>query len=347
MFGLDRRTLHVAWTLFLFALALAAIYSMRRTLVIFTLALFLAHLLGPVVQFAQRFVPQRTSRTLALLIVYVVLLGAITTALIQLGSRIGQQATLLAGKLPAAMQTEDPFKDFPLPTWLEPARDRVTEVVRQRVEDLDKQVLPILSRAGEQILSGLGNVLSVILIPILSFFFLKDGTAMRAHIVQRFAPAQQTLVNEIFLDLHVSLAQYIRALVLLALATLIFYFAFLGSVGISFAILLAGIAAMLEFIPVVGPMIGGAVILVVAVFTHYPHIWWIVVFLGVYRIFQDYVLNPYLMSSGVEIHPLLVLFGVLAGEEVAGIPGMFFSVPIMAALRVLVHNLRKPAIAAE
>jgi predicted PurR-regulated permease PerM len=48
-----------------------------------------------------------------------------------------------------------------------------------------------------------------------------------------------------------------------------------------------------------------------------------------------------LMSSGVAIHPLLVLFGVLAGEQVAGIPGMFFSVPVMAALRVVLVRVRK------
>ncbi|MGD1096876.1 MAG: AI-2E family transporter [Bryobacteraceae bacterium] len=78
-----------------------------------------------------------------------------------------------------------------------------------------------------------------------------------------------------------------------------------------------------------------------AAFTGYPHLLWIVIFLVVYRIFQDYVLSPYLMSSGVEIHPMLVLFGVLAGEQLAGIPGMFFSVPIMAALRVIYVRLRK------
>ena len=65
------------------------------------------------------------------------------------------------------------------------------------------------------------------------------------------------------------------------------------------------------------------------------------IFLAVYRVFQDYVLSPYLMSSGVEIHPLLVLFGVLAGEQIGGVPGMFFSVPIMAALRVIFVRLRR------
>jgi predicted PurR-regulated permease PerM len=58
-------------------------------------------------------------------------------------------------------------------------------------------------------------------------------------------------------------------------------------------------------------------------------------------LFQDYVLSPQLLSSGIEIHPLLVLFGVLAGEQVAGIPGMFFSVPVIAALRIVIVRLRR------
>jgi predicted PurR-regulated permease PerM len=67
----------------------------------------------------------------------------------------------------------------------------------------------------------------------------------------------------------------------------------------------------------------------------------LIVFLGLYRIFQDYVLNPYLMSAGVELHPLLVLFGILAGSELFGVPGMFFSVPVMAALRLIILRLRR------
>jgi predicted PurR-regulated permease PerM len=53
------------------------------------------------------------------------------------------------------------------------------------------------------------------------------------------------------------------------------------------------------------------------------------------------VLQPYLMSSGVEVHPLLIIFGVLAGEQVGGVPGMFLSIPVIATLRVVFMRLRK------
>jgi predicted PurR-regulated permease PerM len=341
MLGIERHALKIVWTVFLFALIAAVVYQIRHTLMIFALALFFSHLLAPVVAFFERTVPARVPRVAILALVYVALVVVIVLVLISVGSRIGEQAASLLTRLPELTHQQDPLGRLPLPAWLEFARPKLAELLKERLGDLEKQVLPLLSSAGIQILNGIGNVLSTILIPILSFFFLKDGAAIRRTIVESFAPSNQPVVNEIFMDLNLLLAQYIRALVILAISTFLFYTGFLSIASVPYAILLAGIAAIFEFIPVVGPLTASAVILLVAAFTGYPHMLWIVAFLGIYRIFQDYVLNPHLMSAGVEIHPLLVLFGVLAGEQIGGVPGMFFSVPVIAALRVLYVRLRR------
>lgn len=341
MLGIDRHALKVVWTAFLFALAAFLLYESRRTLMIFVLALFFSHLLGPIVAFFERTMHARVPRVAILALVYIALVAVIVLILFSVGSRIGHEAASLLVRLQDLAHQQDPLAGIPLPRWLEFARPTVTDLIRQRMSDFQNQVLPILSSAGMQIFNGIGNALSAILIPILSFFFLKDGPAIRLAIIDNFSHAKQPVVNEIFMDLHTLLAQYIRALVLLAIATFLFYTGFLTIVGVSYSVLLAGIAAMLEFIPVVGPLSASAVILLVAAFTGYPHLLWILTFLVIYRIFQDYVLSPYLMSSGVEVDPLLVLFGVLAGEQIAGVPGMFFSVPVIAALRVFYVRLRR------
>jgi predicted PurR-regulated permease PerM len=67
----------------------------------------------------------------------------------------------------------------------------------------------------------------------------------------------------------------------------------------------------------------------------------LLVFLAIYRIIQDYVISPQLMSTGMELHPLLVIFGVFAGEQIAGIPGAFLSVPAMAILRLVYQRLER------
>ena len=108
-----------------------------------------------------------------------------------------------------------------------------------------------------------------------------------------------------------------------------------------YAVLLAGCAAIFDFIPVVGPLASGVLVITVTGVTGYTHLLWYIIFWIVFRLFQDYVLGPYLMGSGTELNPMLVLFGVLAGEQVAGVAGMFFSVPVIAALRVIFVRLQR------
>jgi predicted PurR-regulated permease PerM len=100
-------------------------------------------------------------------------------------------------------------------------------------------------------------------------------------------------------------------------------------------------AFTLEFIPLVGPLSAAVIIIAVSVVSGYAHVLWVVIFLGLYRLFQDYVLSPKLMSKGVELHPLMIIFGVFAGGEIGGVAGIFLSVPVLALVRLLYHRARK------
>jgi predicted PurR-regulated permease PerM len=73
---------------------------------------------------------------------------------------------------------------------------------------------------------------------------------------------------------------------------------------------------------------------------HYPYLGLVFV-PGGYRLFLDYALTPYLMGQGVELPPLAIIFGVLAGEQIGGILGMFLSIPALATLRILYVRYRK------
>jgi predicted PurR-regulated permease PerM len=340
MLGIESRVLRAVWTVFLFALVVALIYLARQTLVLFALAIFLAHLLAPLVDRVERLTPRWMSRTAALAVVYLALLAAMLAVMIPVGAKIGEQAAALASKLPQALQG-GALTDVPLPSWLEQWRPRVIEFIRQQNTGLNERLLPMLKDIGPGVLAGLGRLVTIILVPILSFFFLKDGRALRQALVKSIPAPRRVVAEEILADLHLLVAQYIRALTLLAMATFVAYSIFWEITGVPYAILLAGIAAVLELIPVVGPLTAGLLTLLVAGASGYSHLVWILAILIVYRLFQDYVLSPFLMSSGVAIHPLLVLFGVLAGEQVAGIPGMFFSVPVIAGLRIIVIRMRR------
>lgn len=338
MLGMDERALRIVWTVFLFGLFLAFIYFIRETLVIFALSIFFAYMLSPIVDLVERYVAKR--RTLALTVVYIFLIGAMVGIGFAVIPRIAEEATSLVTSLPKLV-TGGAVTKIPIPHWLDPVRDQIIGAAKREANNLETSLVPFLQQAGTRILSGLGYLLPAILVPILAFFLLKDARDIRSSLIGAVEDrGDRRTMRAILDDVHAALRSYIRALVLLAIASFCAWAIFLSLMRYPYELLLAGLAGMLEFIPVFGPAVALAIILIVAGVTGSGGLLWIVLFFAVYRVFQDYILNPYLMSAGVEIHPLLVLFAVLAGERLAGIPGMFFSIPAIAILKVVWARLR-------
>ncbi len=342
MLGIDPRSARAAWTVFLLALLVAAAYAIRETLVVFMIALLFAYMLIPLVDLVERFTPKQVSPRLALAIVYLVLVGVIVALAITLGSRIVEEANSLAEKLPSLMTNRSWIDRIPLPAWLEPVRARIVETLQAEFESGGRGLLPYIGRLGGQVVSGAKYILYMVLIPILAFFFLKDGREIRDELVASLVEEnRRPVVENILEDINVLLGAYIRALVLLSLASFVASSLFLGLSGAPYAVLLAVVAALGEFIPVVGPAAAAIIILLVTGLSGYDHLLLYILFWILYRLFQDYVVSPYLMGRGVKLNPMLVLFGVLAGEQIAGVIGMFFSVPVIATLRVIFVRLRR------
>jgi predicted PurR-regulated permease PerM len=136
------------------------------------------------------------------------------------------------------------------------------------------------------------------------------------------------------------LASYMRALFVMSLGAFTAYSIFFTIMRLPYGVLLAAVGGMLEFIPMVGPLTASAMIILVALVTK-ANMVAILIFLVLYRMLQDYVVSPHLMGQGVELHPLLVLFGVFAGAEIAGVPGTFLSVPVLALVRLVYLRIRK------
>ncbi|MDP9112124.1 MAG: AI-2E family transporter [Acidobacteriota bacterium] len=340
LLGLDQRVLKAAWTVFVFALAITLIYSIRGALITFTLAIFLALLLSPLVTFVDHFTSVRISRTVALMVVYVLLIAAFAAVLIGVISAVASDARTLTGALPNALRS-DPLGGLPLPAWLAPMRERLGLWLHDRMDELGQNALSLTGEALRQLATGLGTLVSVVVVPILAFFFIKDGRVLRDGLIHSVPRKHQLLLHQTLQDLHRLLSQYLRALVILAGVAFVFYAVFLSATGAPYAVLLAGIAATLEFIPAVGPLVAMLLISGVGLFSGYTHWILLFVFFAVYRLGQDYVLQPMLLSAGMRMHPLLIIFGVLAGGELGGIPGIFFSIPLMAALRLIFLRLWK------
>jgi predicted PurR-regulated permease PerM len=186
------------------------------------------------------------------------------------------------------------------------------------------------------------NAIWLIIIPILAIFFLRDSHAFSEALVETFdRRAQRQFLRGILQDLNVMLASYIRAQLILAGISLVAYTVMLSVLRVPYAFVLGVLGGLAEFVPVVGPLVTAATILGVAFLANYPHLLLVAIFLGVWRLIQDYVTSPRIMGNKVELHPLAALFAVLVGAEIGGVLGVYLSVPAVATLRILYRRLQR------
>jgi len=337
MLGLDKKIAKYAWTVLLVSVIAIALYLIRETLLLFVIAVLFAYLLWPVVSFLDRRLPGRSTWP-SLTIVYLLLIGILIAAGVEIGTRISEQANALIARGPELISKLEP----PPPGAIQGIGAKIVGELRKQLAEHSREVILPLSNWLLSVLSHAEVILTIVLVPILSFFFLKDGSSLISKLLGNIREgARRDLFKEIADDLHVLLAQYMRALVLLGLAASATYALFFYIIRLPYGLLLGAIAFFFEFVPIVGPLASSVIILLVAGLSGFGHLWWIIVFLAAFRLFQDYVLSPMIMSKGMELHPLLVIFGVFAGGQIAGIAGSFLSVPVIATLRIVVKQVRK------
>jgi predicted PurR-regulated permease PerM len=345
MLGIERSAARYTWTAAMVLLFVWLLYQLRSTLFVFALALLFAYLLSPLVDLLDRVIPRKGTRTLALALAYVIFIGAVVLVAVQIGTRVVAQAQTLAAKLPEMMaKVEQPS---PLaPEAVNSFKAQVIAVVQKEWAERSSDIMHALPAAGLQFLSAASNLIYVVIVPVLAFFFLKDGDLIRGHTLEMLDVGPlRGVVESVMADIHLLLAHYMRALVLLSLATFTAYAVFFTIMGVPFGVLLAVVAMVLEFIPMIGPLMAVAIILLVTLIAG-AHFWVVVLFIVAWRMFQDYFLSPHLMGQGVQLHPLLVLLGVFGGAEVAGVAGSFLSVPVLAMARILYVRTRRSRLSA-
>jgi predicted PurR-regulated permease PerM len=338
---LDARAARVTWTILVILGAIGLAYAVRGLLLLVALSLFFAYLLYPVVGLAQRWVIRR--RSLAIAVVYVVLLAVLVGTGIAVGPRLSTEVKSLAQKLPE-MSTQ--IQSGQLVERVLQRRGwewrEIAEVERLARTHMGA-IIGYAQQATAALLKWLAGAWVIVLIPVLAFFILKDAEHFTSAVISGLSQRGHRGVGwGIAEDLHLLLGQYVRAQVLLAMITFVIWAVVFLAAGVPYALVLAAIGGALEFIPVIGPLAAGVLAVGVSMLGGYAHPWLLAAFVLLWRGIQDYACVPLVMGRGIEIHPALIVVGVLAGGEIAGVAGMFLSVPVIAAVRIVWRRLQAP-----
>ncbi len=338
MAPVDSRTSRILFTVLLFALGLYVLYAVRHTLTAFLFAIFFAYLMDPVVSRVQKVVRGR-GRAIAL--IYLVLLALMGWLLLSAGPRIAQQATRLSDSVPKLVETLSSGQIAEQIGVQNGWSYQTRKLVKSTLINHRAEVMDVAQRVGLRLAEAAKQAWLLVLVPILSIFFLRDGHTFGQFLLNSVeGRAKRELLEGVLTDLNNMLAHFIRAQLTLALLSLAAYSIFLGIMRVPYAMTLGTAGGLLEFIPVVGPLVAALLIFSIALLLGYPHWVGLIAFLAVWRVLQDYVFSPKIMGERMELHPLAAIFGVLAGGELAGVLGVYLSIPVMASLRIVWHRWR-------
>ena len=335
----DAHTARVLTTTLLFVIVLAFFKAARETLTLFLFAILFAYFLVPLVNKLER--PLR-GRGKAIVVVYAALIGILVAVGFIAGPSIGDASKQLTTSLPSLLDrlgSGELIQQFGQAHHLKPA---VVGQIQGFLVSHRNDILGYGKTIGASIAEPVKHVWWLVLIPILSLFFLRQGFEIAEGTVKLGrSETEQQMIRGLLNDINVMLGSYIRAVITLAGLTLVAFAIVLSLMRVPYAVILSPIAGFLEFIPVVGPAVAAVSIVVISILAGYSHVLWLVLFLGLWRLTQDYVSAPRIMGKSLEINPLLQIFAVLAGGEIAGVVGALIAVPVAATLRIFARRIRR------
>lgn len=334
----DSRTARALVTVLLFALALGFLYVARATLIAFLFAIFFAYLMSPLVNRLEKVL---RGRGRAIAVIYALLLALVVVFFVAVGPKVTREGAKLGQSLPALLTNLSSGQIAKQLGEEHGWNSKTTELAQSFLVSHSDDITEIAQRIGLRMADVAKQAWLFFVVPLLSIFFLKDGRAFSDFLLAAIqSRPQREFLENVLNDLNQMLAHFIRAQLTLAALTLVMYSAFLGLMGVDYWLVLGTLGGVLEFVPVVGPLVGALVIVSVAILMSYPHWLILVIFLGFWRLIQDYVSSPRIMGESMELHPLAAIFGVMAGGEVAGILGIYLSIPVMAGLRIIFRRWR-------
>lgn len=339
--GLD---LAAAWSWRVVIIA-GAVYGLAWVLAFFVvvtlplaISLLIAALAGPAVGWLQRI---GLPRGLAAGIVMLLGIAGVGLLLTYVGQQVAAGAQDLADSVVTGLgQVREWLRDGPLNLsdsqlngWIESAQDTITENSREG------SAVTQLTEVG----TAVGHVFAGFFIVLFStYFFLADGGRIWSWLVRLAPRAAREHVDGSGRVAWISLTQFVRATVLVALADAIGVVIVAAVLGVPFVLAIGVLVFLGAFIPMVGATVAGSVAILVALVDQGPFTA-LLMFGGVILVQQieGHILQPFLMGRFVSVHPLGVIVAIACGVLVAGIAGALIAVPLVAAGNAVVSHLAR------
>ena len=336
----NRLVLRVIFLIIAVISVLWIISKITGIILLLVLSIFFAYLVSPLVEFLRRSrtIGHRTieiPKIVAITLAYLIILAGIVFVIFVILPSLSSQAPAFAAQARSNWQSLG-SKVQELTKYSRRMPPPVVEAVDHAVPRISDTVIEGVKEFFQASLAYVIYLPWLVLIPILAFFLLKDAEGFRRSALLMLPRGRwRWRGDEFFQDINSTLAAYIRAQLTACLFIGVVCAIGFTLLGLPGGLVMGVLAGFLEFVPLVGPLLIALMAGVLAIFHAGPfNAFLVLLFLGILRIVQDYAVYPRLIGQGIHLHPLAVIFAILAGEKLAGVAGIFLAIPVVAILTV-------------
>lgn len=332
--------------LILAALAVAVVYLLyllRGLFFSFALAVLLSYMINPLVgAISKRCAPRAAAILWAYLALFLVVAGFLMYGFPLLISQLNSlmdtipQYTLQAKELTLSIQER--YSGLGM-------SDGLKQVFDERLHWLEDILLEQVRNILASIVGAVGSIFKILLAPVLSFYILRDLELIREKGLSLLPAGWQEEAVSLFREIDRVLGSFIKGYLLVAAIVGGMTAVVMALLGVDFALMLGLFAGLTELIPYFGPIIGAIPAVCLALLkTKWLAVKVAAAFLIIHQL-ESSIISPKILGDKVGLHPLAVIFSLLAGGELYGLPGMLLAVPVAAVLRVIVNFVFRKTIA--
>jgi predicted PurR-regulated permease PerM len=339
-----RKTGLTVWSLIgiiiLVALFLYIFDNIKSILTPFIYALALVYILRPVVNFLES---RKIPRVLALILTYLLFIIILTLLLLYFVPIIIEQAGEFAKRLPLYVKTvQDALLDYRGRLNRLHVPPAATNLIEDALTSLKKSGLTFASRlpgATVGLVSGfVSSFLYFVLAPVLAFYILKDLHKIKETIVGLIPPKHRDEALKITHKIDEVVGGFVKGQFLVALSVGFLVYFWLLVIRVDYPLIIGMVTGVLNIIPYFGPIIGGALAFIVGAFKSWKLA--LLAIAGIFAIQQidGLLISPNIMSTQVELHPVVIIFSLLIGGYMFGFIGMLLAIPVAAVAKALVYH---------
>lgn len=336
------------WLMLAFIVGLGALlYLLAPILMPFAVAAILAYLGDPLVDRLEvyRWRNFRLNRTLSVVVVFAGIVFIATTLLLIIIPTIEYQISEFIDKLPSYLnwfnKSVVPVLQKYLGKGVRPLKiDQLLAMIRsywQGGEAVAENLIESVSHSGAVII---GWVLNLVLIPVITFYLLRDWDDLMKQIHDLFPRRVANTVSKLATEADDVLGAFMRGQFYVMLAMGLIYSLGLLAIGLDLALLIGMTAGLISFVPYMGVIVGVGLACMAALLQYQDamHLLSVLVVFGIGHGIEGMLLTPWLVGNKIGLHPVAVMFSVLAGGQLFGFLGILLALPVASVIMVLLRH---------